>query len=114
MIKFEITRKCSGDSGSSPFVKLALVKRMHDDRGEKGILNKDLFTEAPPGQHVQIDHSVTPVHASSKVPVSLKDRSAEELLQMEKLGVITEQMEPAEWSHLRKIVSAWTQKTRTK
>lgn len=116
MIEFEITQEnVPAIVGGATFVNLPLVKRMHDVRQEKDILNDDLFTGLGflPGQyHVQIDHTVRPVvHAPRRVPVSLRDRVIEEVLHMEKLEVITKQMGPAEWSHLRKYVSAWTQKT---
>lgn len=56
--------------------------------------------------------TVTPVmHALRRISVSLRYTVIEEALHMEKLWATTRQMEPAEWSHLRKYGSAWTQKT---
>lgn len=71
MIEFEITQEnVLAMVGGTTFVKLALVKRMHDG-GKKTFLIRTLSPRLLTcSAALQIEHTVTPVHASRRGPVS--------------------------------------------
>ncbi|KAI2665926.1 hypothetical protein H4Q32_023044 [Labeo rohita] len=84
-------------------VKKVFVANVHKDTDNDQLLDKfrDIFEGLGclPGKHkIYIDHQVAPViHACRKVPLALRGKLQEELLRMEKLGVVAKTEEPTDW-----------------
>ena len=52
----------------------------------------------PGTYHIKLDPNATPVvQPPRRIPIAIKDKVKEELQRMERLGVITRQIEPTEW-----------------
>lgn len=100
-IRFAIADiKCQSVLGRKSCEEIGLVKRIHTINLKD---YEDLFSGLGclPGQyHIVVDKSVRPVVcASRKIPLGLRNKLAEELRKMEKLGVIRKVSYPTQWVH---------------
>lgn len=106
-IKFQIVDQTAETIiGAETCEKLQLVKRIHSVTETKSI--NDILSKYPkifnglgcmPGKHhINIDKEIEPViHPPRKVPVALKEKVKNELMSMQKQGVIVKQNDPTEW-----------------